>query len=109
MMRLTLELLAAVVFGALVVTLGERARRRREYYDGPYYMDQIQVLKAEKPLKLPAVRVLRGRKVPHEGWGRLATFGRRGEKSSAQSPHRSRPHDGPQTNRESAVGERTPS
>ena len=80
MTRLAWGLIAAFGLSGTVLVLLELVERRRDRLHGPHYMTQIQILKAEKPLKLPAVRALRARKVPHPGWSTLVQFGRRSAK-----------------------------
>ena len=68
----------ALVLGGVILRALDAWRKRREYDDGPaHYVEQIQVLKADKPLDLPAIRPLKGVRERHAGWGKLMEFGRR--------------------------------
>ena len=64
--------LALLGGGGILLIVGlERWRRRREFYAGPHYMQQIQILtpSKEEALELPKVRPLRG--VKQTPWHRL--------------------------------------
>lgn len=67
MKRLAVAIIALLVPGGLVV-LGlwwlDRRQRQREYWQGPHYVDQIQVLRPDTPLALPPIRPLLARR-----WG----------------------------------------
>ena len=52
----------------LIVSLLEMWRRHRAYWHGPYWVEQIQVLKADTPLQLPDIKPLVGRKTAQTRW-----------------------------------------
>lgn len=62
--------LVLLLTGGSILAVCECWRRRRAYYDAPNYVLRIQVLKAAKPMALPAIQPLVARKV----WGRVERF-----------------------------------